>query len=263
MPNKIIYYNDVLNDDFADMGIKTKTLKQNYKFYSSSNIIYWSLECFLYYIVAFPIIFVMNKVMYLISYKNKKCLRKVKHKGYFIYGNHTNALLDAYNPAIISFPKKAHILVSVDTISIPGISHLVKMLGAIPVPNSYKTTKNFMNAIEKHIKRKRVIAIYPEAHIWPYYTDVRPFVAASCHYPVDLDVPAFAFTSIYKKRLIRKKPKVVNYIDGPFYPDKSLPKKEAIVKLRNELYDAMKKRIDENPKYEYYKYVKKEDQIQA
>ncbi len=102
-----------------------------------------------------------------------------------------------------------------------------------------------------------MIAIYPEAHIWPYYTKIRPFDEKSFRYPVDFDKPVFSFTNTYQKRKFSKKPKMVTYVDGPFFPDASVPKKARQLKLRNEVYDAMTKRSQAN-NIEVIKYLKEE-----
>lgn len=102
--------------------------------------------------------------------------------------------------------------------------------------------------------------IYPEAHIWPYYTDIRNFKPDSFMYPVENNKPVFCFTNVYKKRKFSKRPKVVTYVDGPFYPYDDLSKRENMEMLRDNVYNAMKKRIVSNPVYKYkYIYIKKED----
>ena len=116
-----------------------------------------------------------------------------------------------------------------------------------------------MSAIKERVNKKGVIMIYPEAHIWPYYTDIRNFRADSFVYPVETNKPVFCFTNVYKKRIIGKRPKVVTYVDGPFYPDPTLTKRENIQNLRNKVYETIKKRVQSNPKYEYkFTYVKKQ-----
>ena len=57
------------------------------------------------------------------------------------------------------------------------LGNSIQLLGAIPIPNNKNGMKNFINAIETHINKKHSITIYPEAHIWPYYTKIRPFKA--------------------------------------------------------------------------------------
>ena len=75
---------------------------------------------------------------------------------------------------------------------------IVEMLGAIPVPGNKESMKNFLDAIKKRIENGNSITIYPEAHIWPYYTKIRPFKEVSFKYPVELNVPAFCMTNTYQ-----------------------------------------------------------------
>ncbi|MDD6290727.1 MAG: hypothetical protein PUA77_02895, partial [Lachnospiraceae bacterium] len=58
--------------------------------------------------------------------------------------------------------------------------------------------------------------------------------------------PVFCFTNTYQKRRFGKKPRIVTYVDGPFYADKGLSGKEQKEKLRNQVYEAMCRRSKEN-----------------
>ena len=253
MDTKVIYFSDPVHDDFAGNNIKTIEVSEKYRYSSSDNPVYLVVETLLY-LIAVPIIFLMNKIIYRVSYKNRAVLRKAGRQGYFLYGNHTNAMLDAYNPALSALPKKAHIIVNPDATSIPGIRWLVKIFGAIPVPTSRPTMANFRACIQRHVEKGRVIAIYPEAHIWPWYTGIRPFPSVSFHYPAELDRPCFAMTNTYQKSRIFRHPRVVTYFDGPFHPDMSLPKKQRVEKLRNEVYAAMQARAAAVPQQEWIHY---------
>ena len=76
-------------------------------------------------------------------------------------------------------------------------------------------------------------------------------------------MPTFCFTNTYQKKGRRKHPQIVTYIDGPFYPDDTLPVRQQRKKLRDEVYDTMCKRA-ENSNVEWIKYVpaeKKEEEI--
>ena len=95
--------------------------------------------------------------------------------------------------------------------------------------------------------------------MWPYYTGIRPFTDASFSYPAHTGTPVFAMTTCYRKRKIGSFPKTVTFIDGPFYPDESLPVPERKKVLRDQCYNAMKARAEENSTYEYIAYRKKED----
>lgn len=116
--------------------------------------------------------------------------------------------------------------------------------------------KNFLDAIEKKCQ-KSSITIYPEAHIWPYYTKIRPFKDTSFAYPIDFNKPVFAMTNTYRSYgKNQDKVRIVTFIDGPFFADKTLNKKDAKLDLRNQIYDIMVERSAYN-NIEYIKYVKK------
>ena len=99
-----------------------------------------------------------------------------------------------------------------------------------------------------------LITIYPEAHIWPFYAGIRPFPAASFGCPARDGAPVYAMTSCYQKRRLGACPKVVTYLDGPFYPDMSRPLPERKQRLREQCHAAMVKRAEERSNYAYYAY---------
>ena len=264
MKKKIVYYTDELTDNFSGTKIKQKPLKDNFKYINKGLI--WNLLAFLfYYFIAIPLAFIFTLFTFRTRYKNKKVLRKSFNKGYFLYCNHTQGVGDAFHPPLAVYPKRNYVLVNKDAVSIPGIKQLVLMLGGIPVASTLNNIKSMTTCIKKRIKNKHVVTIYPEATIWPFNTKIRPFKPASFRYPVELNSPVYSATTVYRKRrgitrLITSRPFITVYIDGPFYPDKSLPLKESMQKLRDEIYNAMIQRAHVKQNYQYIKYVKKEIQ---
>ncbi|MBP5242889.1 MAG: 1-acyl-sn-glycerol-3-phosphate acyltransferase [Clostridia bacterium] len=254
MKQKIFYYSDKLNDDFAGTNIKRKELPENYPYFRKNPL--RKISAFLLYrVLATPIAFLFQKIVYHEKIIGRKKLKGYKKDGFFLYGNHTRAAGDAFAPSFVSFPKKAHIVVDPDCVSIPGLKAVVEDLGALPLPTSFHGMKNFKNAVEEHARQKHVVVIYPEAHIWPFYTDVRPFKDGSFRYPAECNKPVFTFTVTYKKRKLIPFPKATVYIDGPFFPDKDKSVKENQKLLRNICYETMKER-SKTSTYEHIKYVK-------
>jgi hypothetical protein len=117
-------------------------------------------------------------------------------------------------------------------------------MGGLPLPDDMAATRNFTAAIEKRIDEGAAVFIYPEAHIWPYYTKIRPFGDASFSYPIKQNTPVFCFTHTYQKKGKSEHPQIVTYIDGPFYPDEALPPRERRRKICEEVYAAMCKRAE-------------------
>lgn len=255
-PKKIIYYSDELNDDFAHNNIKTKEIDKNFKYIHKNP--FWKFSSFiLYYVIAKPLVLLFTKVVFHQKTVNKKVLKKAKKNGAFIYYNHTNSLFDAFIPNYLCFFKRNYILTSPDATSIPFLKNIVQMLGAIPVASDISSMKNMYDCIKTRSNQKSIITIYPEAHIWPYYTGIRPFQATSFRYPVKLNKPVYSVTNCYQKRLFGKLPKVVTYIDGPFYPNEEYDTTKNTNYLRDIVYDSMLKHSSNYSTYEYYEYVPK------
>lgn len=237
---KTFYYTDELTDDFAGTAVKTKRLPENYE-YLPRNPLRNALAWGLHHLVATPVCYLYLKIAAGQKIVGRKKLRPYKKSGYFLYGNHTRKAGDAFTPSMIAFPKKPFLLVHPDALSIGGLKRIVEDLGGMPVPDSFATGKKFRAAIDERMKKGGVIAVYPEAHIWPLYTGIRAFTDASFSYPVGTGKPAFAFTATYRKRFLGGV-KATVYVDGPFFPDPKLSKSAQKTKLRDDVYSAMAER---------------------
>lgn len=253
---KVIYYTDELNDEFAGAKIKPRVIDKNYKYIHKNPL--WNICSYLVQnILSMPIKILCSKIKFRIQYLGKEKIKKYKNSGYFVYVNHTQVFADTFIPSIPIYPKRNYFIVNPENISMKGLQTLVEMLGAMPIPNDKGGMKNFLDAINKKVNSKCAITIYPEAHIWPYYTKIRPFKAVSFKYPVKLDKPVFCMTNTYKKYgKNNSKVKIVTYIDGPFFANKELILKEQQQDLRDRVYRCMVER-SKNSDIEIIKYIKR------
>ena len=126
-----------------------------------------------------------------------------------------------------------------------------------PLGGNLNETRQMLTCVEERIGQNNAIMIYPEAHIWPYYTKIRDFPYPSFEYATRLNKPIFVLTNCYQKRRFSKKPKILTFVDGPFYPNLNLKKKEAAKELRDIAYNTMCKRAAAHSTYEYIQYIKK------
>lgn len=188
-----------------------------------------------------------------VRYKNSWVLRRAGKTGAFIYCNHTQPLGDVFLPALPAFPGRIYTIVSPANLAIPGIGRILPYLGALPIPDTLQGMKQFTAAIEYRLTQKRYITIYPEAHVWEYYTGIRPYSESPFKYPVKFKKPAYCMTVTYRKRRFGSRPKATVYIDGPYYPDAALPPKEQAIQLRDRVYGCMKDR-SRNSDYDYIRY---------
>ena len=235
-----IYYKDPLNDDFAGTKIKRRELPENFK-WMHTNPIWHFFSRAIYYAIAYPVIFLTAKIGYGVKVVGLRKLRNAKLKGgYFLFGNHT-LISDAFAPQIFMTRSRfAHMVADQDAVSIPGIKGLLMMLGVLPVPENPEQHRKFSEAIEYYaMKKGRVIVVYPEAHIWPYYTSIRPFTEKSYVMPAKLGLPVVSFAATFKKRKFRKHPRIIYHVSDPIYPDMSLSLNERAKELRDASYEFM------------------------
>ncbi len=254
---KVIYYTDELNDEFSIAQITPRRIDGSYVYYHTSA---WKrfTRFFWYRIIATPLALGYLKLKFHHRVENRSLLKAHRDTGYFMYGNHTQDIGDALIPNVLEIPKQTYVIVHPNNVSMPVLGRITPSLGALPLPDDMKAYRNFLKAIEQRIGEGAKVVIYPEAHIWPFYTGIRPFSDESFIYPVKQGVPAFCFTNTYQKRRFSSKPRIVTYIDGPFYPNEDIPPRERKKELRDRIYERMRERAKASD-VEWIKYIKREE----
>ncbi len=252
-----IEYTDELNDEFSTMEIQTPTISGDYH-YLRDNLWGKFMTFLSFHVVAKPLAFFYLKLKFRHKIVGREKIKTFRRSACFIYGNHTQIIADALIPAFILRPNNIHVIVHPNNTKIPFLGHFIPYLGGLPLPSDMKATRNFIKAIDTLVERKRPVFIYPEAHLWPYYTKIRPFKDTSFRYPYKYNAPVFCFTNTYQKRKNPKKVRIVTYIDGPFYPDLNLDEKEAKAKLRDEVLSKMQERALKSDKEMIHYYEKEQ-----
>ena len=191
------------------------------------------------------------------KFYGREKLKKARGKGYVIYANHTNPFHDVFGPALAA-DRRIFTIISPVNLKIPGIGKVLPYIGGLPLGKTKEEKKAFNDAVDERLKQKKVLVIYPEAHVWPYATKVRKFPAGdrSFKYAVRNNLPIFTMTTTYHKRKDKKRgdlPRMDVYIDGPFWLDVALSEDENRAKLAKEAYDSMVK-YSKKSSYEYFQY---------
>ncbi|MBQ9870447.1 MAG: 1-acyl-sn-glycerol-3-phosphate acyltransferase [Eubacterium sp.] len=254
---KVIYYSDEMNDEFSTAEITPRTIDENYVYIYDSKFKRFT-HFFWYRIVATPIAMAYVRLVFGHKIKGRGKFEKHRKDGYFMYGNHTQDIADPFIPNMINLPKTNYVVVHANNVSMPVLGKITPSLGALPIPEGMKGYKNFLEAIDTRISQGHCVVIYPEAHIWPYYTKIRNFPDTSFAYPAKSGTPVYCFTNTYHKRRFFKHPRIITYVDGPFYPDMDQPLKARRKELRDKVYQAMCRRA-KNSDHEQIKYIRKTD----
>ena len=205
-----------------------------------------------------PFAYLYSKFKFHLQIVGRDKLKEMRGQGVFLYGNHTLMAGDAFIPNLVTFPCRTYVVVNADNLSVKGAKNWIQMSGAIPLPTELGGMRAFLNALETRISQGNCVQIYPEAHVWPYYKGIRPFGAAAFRYPARLSCPVYCTTTTFQKKRFGKVPRVTVFVDGPFYPDISLPLRERELQLRDSVYSAMCERF-QNSTYSPIEYVRIED----
>lgn len=254
---RVIYYKDERNDDFSGLDIEAKPLGENYRYVRTDRLFRIFEEVF-YYGIMIPVVWMLQKIVSHQSFANRKVLKQAGKDGCFLVSNHTQVQNDSYIGPLAMFPKKCFIISNPDVLSIRGLRLGMQAYGVIPLGSNLDEKKAFLNCVETRMHQGKAVIVYPEAHVWPYYTGIRPFDSQAFVYLARQNKPMFVLTNCYQKRRFFKKPKIVTYVDGPFYPNGDVSKRAAAEQLRDIAYETMCRRTRAHSTCEYIRYVKEE-----
>ncbi len=235
-----VYYENELTDDFAGADFKPVTVDETYPFRPRGIRRFFSI--LVYRGIMKPIAFLWCRLKFCLRMENKEVLRPYHDTGYFVYHNHTLFGGDAFIPNLLDFSKKTSVIVHADNLANPATAPLVRLCGGLPLPTALRGMRPFQAAVDEAVACGESVSVYPEAHVWPYYTGIRPFPDTSFAYPVRCKTPAFAATVTYQKKKHGKTPRITVYIDGPFFPPEGTDPRTARRAVRDAVYTAMCRR---------------------
>ena len=124
---KVIYYNDELNDEFSTAKIKPRIIDENYKYVHKDPL--WNLCSYLIQnILSVPIKNLYSSLKFRIKYVGKEKVKRYRKQGYFIFANHTQPFADTFIPSRAVYPKRNYFIVNPENVSMNGLETLVEML---------------------------------------------------------------------------------------------------------------------------------------
>lgn len=247
-----IYWSNELEDDFNQTISTRPEVPKDYHYGSKCKFFSWVL----YYLIAKPILG-LYCFFHGIKVVGRKNLKRLKGEGAFIYANHV-ALSDAFKYQAYVIPsKRVNIIGYSDTLSLKFVGKLVRGLGYIPIPHDLHNMGKMEDYIKECIKKKQYILIFPEAHIWPYYTKIRNFKDVSFHYPASIHAPIIPMVTIWRGN-DKHKPKQTIVIGKPIKPFKGESLKVNKEYLHEQCLLQMKAISEKYSQPEYIKYIKPE-----
>lgn len=211
-------------------------IKDNYK-YISENIVF---NCFsnIFGFITAIILTVFNKIFYGYKIKNKNKI--LKNTGFISISNHIHQM-DCTFIALSYFPRRVYFPTLASNFKIPVVRHIIKLFYAIPIPKKSKQLLTFYNKIINALKKGKIVHMYPEGSLWPYYDKIRNFKEGAFKMAVDAGVPIQPVIFKYKQRWYKIKPAIICEILDPIYPNKELKRNDCIKDLKNRCLNEMRK----------------------
>lgn len=219
-------------------------VNENYKF--ERHGILFNICSDLLYLIAYPIVFCLNKILFDFKIVNKEKLDNVKGAKITV-SNHINAL-DCTMIGLLNFPKKNYFISLESNFKIPIVKQLIMLLNALPIPKNTNYLDKFIHSIDNILKSKKTVHFYPEGSLNPYDKHLRPFKKGAFRFAVKNNVPIVPCVFTYSeptgfRKYIKKKPFIRLVVLDPIYPNMNMPKGECIEDLKNKVFKKMENAI--------------------
>lgn len=134
-------------------------------------IIFLIFSNLLYYGVAFPILFLVTKIVYNLKIEGKENIRNLKG-GAITISNHV-LVLDCAMVGLACGRRKVCYTAQEESFRIPFVGKLIQLLNAIPISKELKKKKEFIKEVDSRLQKGGIVHFYPEGSLVPYDKNIR------------------------------------------------------------------------------------------
>ncbi|MCL1812730.1 MAG: glycosyltransferase [Treponema sp.] len=237
-------FKDTIRDFKTEKMIREdKKLKQYYRRVKRNNYLKEFFCTLFYFVIAIPILAILNRCWFGLKIKNRRYLRKIKNTGAVAICNHIHEMDSPI--CAVGIPRRKLIFVSKPVnFTMTGAGPLVDILGSVPSPSSPRELQVFIYTLSKKLRERRLVLFFPEGEISHYNKDLRTFQRGAFYLAADARVPVLPIKITYRDpggfyKLIRKKPCLTLVFGEPIFPDDTLSKNEAINELKEKTEKIM------------------------
>lgn len=245
---------------YHTVDAKPVKLKDNYNFFYRSKFKYFMSRFIMIFvgILFYPFIWLFTGL----RVKGRKNYKKIKKQGCILISNHINPG-DAFFTGWTLMRRRVYITSLQSNLGLPfGFGKLIRIMGAVPIPEEKKQIPRFRKQFLEEIEWKRKILVYPEAALIPFCDHIRPFKKGAFRLALVDDTPILPIVYTYRKpkglyRIWRRKPCLtLNFLE-PYYPSNEGSHAERIDRAMNDLHELMSNFFNEHSTYFYHKKEKK------
>ena len=248
-----ILVHDAANDDFGTPGQRVTPRVIGADYVYRHGLAWRVVAAFVYYVIAPIPVFVMG-LAHGLRFLNRAALRRAG--GCYMFCNHTH-WLDTVIPYLAAWPRRAYVVAGPTAFSIRWLGGFVAMLGGIPLNSTDEGKAAFRARLDEVVARGAAVAVYPEAHQWPYYNGIRDFPPYAFTYPVHGRVPVVASVVTYRRRRFfpQRAPHLTVTLSDPIPASAWLNACDPKVALRDAVHTFMCDTAKQAQSYAWVEYV--------
>jgi len=124
---------------------------------------------------------------------------------------------------------------------------LVRLLGAVPVPQTPAGLPLFFSEMELLLAKGRLVHFFPEGELKPYDTSLRDFKRGAFHLAAQARVPVIPLSIRFRPptgvgRLFRRRPTMVLVLGDPIEPTTTDPRHDRRIRMelaRRRMHDLI------------------------
>ena len=216
------------------------------RFFGRRSKIFGFFSSLFYFGIAVPLLFIYNKLVYGLKICGRKNLKALKKTGAISISNHVHPM-DCTMNALAMFPRKVHFTSLKSNFKIPVAGSILHFVGVIPVADKVKEMPIFLNEVKRMVKKKRLLHVYAEGELCPYYAGLREFNRGAFMIAREAQVPVLPVVVSWRKRrglfrlFLPTKPCATVTIGEPIFPDYMLFSREQELDLMERTVVAMQK----------------------
>ena len=124
--------------------------------------------------VAAALLAVFDRLVFGLRVVGKENRKSLGKQGAVVICNHVH-WLDCTLLLSALWPRPQHFISLQANLQLPVIRHIVRVGRCMPVPEDRRLLPQFSAAIDQVLAQGRTLNIYPEGHLEPYCTGLRPF----------------------------------------------------------------------------------------
>ncbi len=204
------------------------------------------LRWILYYMVAFPILNIMNFLIFNLKVEGRANLRGLR--GTIFISNHVH-FLDSGMIASAVFPRSIIPVSHTGNFRIPVAGWFVRRLGCIPIGENYSQRKAFILQSVAKLEQGHSLLIYPEGDLEQSPQSLEEFLPGAFLLAVKTDRPIVPLVITQRpakgiRRLWSREPFYHLHIGTPMYPAANISGKVRIAELNERAHAYFQKILE-------------------